>query len=181
MVLAGDARQRLAERRLVQAVLLGVRRGQEGERGGSRHGRLGSVSRRRTGRGEAGIAGVLEFLDADRHDQVVGAAGHRVRGVADRLAACSAEILDARDRLVGNLQRFGEQQARQAARQRPHPVRIDLLPLDLRRGAGLERSLHQQVPWTAVPVLAEARAAHADDGDAVADSVAGHGDRPSCV
>ena len=82
---------------------------------------------------EAGVPGVLELLDADRHGDVVRAGGDGVAGVAERLAAGGAEVLDVGDRLVLDLQRTAERQAGQARAHRAEPERVDVVELDARR------------------------------------------------
>ena len=121
---------------------------------------------------EAGVAGVLQLLDADGHRHVVGAGGHRVAGVAERLGAGGAEVLDVGDRLVVDLQRPAEREARtgpspscraRTRRRRRARCRPTAAPSD--------DDVDQHVVGRPVPVLAEGRAAHADDGDLVADPV----------
>src|SRR5262249_58456182 len=55
------------------------------------------------------------------------------------------------------------------------PVRVDLLGVDTRRLVRIPGRIDEQVVGPFVPVLAEGRAAHADDRDAVLDAVACHG------
>src|SRR5262249_25999193 len=120
-------------------------------------------------------AGVLELLDADRHHEVVGAAGDGVGRIAERLAARGAHVLEAGDGLVRYLERFGEHEPPDAPPHPPQPVRVDPMRVDSGGAMGFRRGIDEQILRPLVPVLAERRAAHADDGDAVLDTVASHG------
>ena len=106
-----------------------------------------------------------------------GARGDRVGRAAQRLGAGGAGVLDP-----------GRGDARQAQRlrQRPggladvvlleadaEPGGLDLPGRDAGIGQRLVERLEHQLVGAAVPALAEARAAHAEDGDLVADA-AGH-------
>ena len=173
VVLPGDAREHLLQLRLVDAVLLGVRGREQRERRGRRHAGERAVVRR-VRHDEARVARVLQLLDADRHHQVVGAAGDGVGRVADGLAAGGAHVLEPGDRLVRDLERLGEHEPGDAAAHRAEPVGVDLLGVDAGRLVGLLGGVDEQVLGSLVPVLAEGRAAHADDRDAVLDAVAGH-------
>src|SRR2546430_11657099 len=57
---------------------------------------------------------ILELLDANRHRDVVGAAGHRVARVAKRFGAGGAIVLEPAHGLVVDLERTRERQARLA-------------------------------------------------------------------
>ena len=94
----------------VEAVLLEVRRREHRKAGGRGRRRSRAVAGRRAGH-EAHVAGILEFLHPDRHDDVVGAGGDGIGRVANRFAARRAEIFDVRDRFVLDLERFGKRQA----------------------------------------------------------------------
>ena len=134
--------------------------------------RLGAVGRRPGRADEALVAAVLHLLDADGHRHVVGAARDRVRGVAQRLGAGGAEVLDPRDRLVVELQRAGERHAAHARHRGAEPVRVDVVlvrarpsakasSVDLERGGrrcpcpSARRSVVQPMPtmatWSLMP------------------------------
>ena len=94
VVLPRDAGEHVAHLLVAHAVALAVRgrahreHRRRGERAaGAVAGRLGRAD-------EPLVAAVLDLLDADRHRDVVGAARHRVRGVAQRLGARRAVVLD---------------------------------------------------------------------------------------
>ena len=173
VVLVGDLCEDVAHRLQVDAVLLGVGGSEEREVRRRGHAGLGAVARRGAA-GEAGEPGVLQLLHADRHDQVVGAGRNRVGGVADRLAASGAHVLEPGDRLVLDLERLGERQARDAAAGGAEPVGVDVVRLDSGGAVGLLHGIDQQIAGAAVPVFTELGAAHADDGYAITDSLAGH-------
>src|SRR4029453_19655407 len=92
------------------------------------------------GRGETGagtVAGhglawkardarVLQLLDADRHRNVVGAGGDRVARVAERLGAGGAVVLEPAHRLVVDLERAREREARVPGVERAAPKRGEL-------------------------------------------------------
>src|SRR5439155_23616543 len=99
VVLPGDAGEHLLQLILLDAVLPRVGGGEERE--GRRRGHAGEravVGRVR--HHEPREAGVLQLLDPDGHDEVVGAARDRVGRVADRLAAGRAHVLEPGTRLV---------------------------------------------------------------------------------
>ncbi len=168
VVLPGDTGQDILHLVGVHAVLLGVGRREQAEvrrRGGVRAGPVG----RRGGADQAGEPGVLELFHPDRHGDVVGAAGHRVAGVAQRLRAGGAVVLQPGDRLVGQPQRTRERQPGVARTHRAEPVGVDVVPGEPRRGVGCLGGLDQQVVDGGVPAFPERRAAHADDGNLVPD------------
>ena len=173
VVLPRDVRHRLAQLVGVDAVLVGVRGRdhREHRRRGERA--AGAVVRRRD-RVEALVAAVLHLLDADRHRDVVGTRRHRVRGLAQRLGAGGAEVLDPGDRLVLELQRAGERDAAHAALRGAEPVGVDVVLVDAGRRVRLVGGVDEQVVEALVPVLDEGRAPHPDDRDPVLDPVASH-------
>jgi uncharacterized membrane-anchored protein len=81
------------------AVLLGVGGATRRTIAGGGEGAGGAVVGDREGV-EALVAGVLHLLDADRHGHVVGARRHGVGGLAERLGAGGAVVLDPGDRLA---------------------------------------------------------------------------------
>jgi hypothetical protein len=170
VVLPGDAREDVLHLVGVDAVLLGVGRGEQAERRWGSDGGGGAVVGRRRD-DEAGVAGVLELLDADRHRQVVGTRGDRIAGVAERLRPRRAHVLQAADRPVVDLQRPAQREAGEARAHRAEPEGVDVIEADAGRLQRRRRRVDEQVVGGAVPVFAERRAAHADDGDLVADPV----------
>src|SRR5581483_2350298 len=173
VVLPGDAGHRLLEGRLVDAVLLGVGRGEQAE--GGRRGEAGARAvLGRADRGQARDAGVLELLHPDGHRHVVGPAGHRVAGVAEGLRSGGAVVLEPAHRLVGQLQRPREREAALPGEERAEPERVHRVDRDAGRLERVLRGLHEQVADALVPALAEAGAAHADDRHPVPDPVARH-------
>ena len=171
VVLPRDAGEHLAHLRLVEAVLLAVAGRAHREHRGRGERAAGAVGRRLGRADEALVAAVLDLLDADRHRDVVRAARDRVRGVAQRLRRGRAEVLDVRDRLVVQLQRTGERHAAHARHRGAEPVRVDVVLRDAGRGEGGLVGVDEEIVGALVPLLAERRAAHADDGDAVLDAV----------
>ena len=79
------------------------------------------------------VTGVLHLLDADRHGEVVGARGHRVGRLPQRLGAGGAHVLDAGDRLALEPERLGEQHPAHAALRGAEPVGVDVVLGDARR------------------------------------------------
>ena len=173
VVLPGDAGHDVLELGVVDAVLPGVGRGQQREHGGSGHGRRGAVAAVEVD-DEAGVAGVLQLLHTGGHDHVIRSGGDCVTSVPERLGAGGAEVLHPGDRLVVELERAGQREARQARRHRPEPEGVDVGQGDPRGGRRLLHRFDEEVVDALVPVLAEGGAAHPDDGDLVPDSVAGH-------
>src|SRR5262249_46966354 len=110
----------------------------------------------------------------DRHHEIIGAAGDGVGRVADGLAAGGAHVLQPSDWLVRDLERLGEHEPGDAAGHGAEPVGVDLLRVDAGRLVRVASGVDEQVVGPLVPLLAEGRAAHADDGDAILDAVAGH-------
>ena len=113
VVLPGDPGQHLLQLVRVDAVLLRVGGGEQAELRGRGGVALPVVpSPGGAGADQAGEAGVLQLLDPDRHRAVVGAAGHRVAGVAQRLRSGRAHVLQPGHRLVGEPERPGRASAR---------------------------------------------------------------------
>ena len=173
VVLPRDAGDHFLELGLVDAELLGVGRRQQAE-GGRRGERGARAVADAAAAGQAGVAGVLQLLDADGHGDVVGAGGDGVAGVAERLGAGGAVVLQAADRLVVDLERPRQREPALTREERAEPEGVDWAQLDAGRGQGLAGGVDQQVAGALVPVLAERRAAHADDRDAITNAVAGH-------
>jgi hypothetical protein len=93
--------------------------------------------------------------------------------LAERLGARGAEVLDVRDRLVVDLERDRERQARELTH-RAEPVGVDVVRLHAGRLVGLIGGVDQEIVGAFVPMLAELRAAHADDRDPILDAIACH-------
>ena len=111
MVLLGDLGGRQPKLGRVDAVLLGVRRQDHRVHGRGGQGAGRAVVGRKAGVG-AGETGVLELVAADGHGDVIGAAGDRVRGLAQRLGPGGAVILDTSHRLSLQLEGRGEHDPR---------------------------------------------------------------------
>ncbi|MDT4871532.1 hypothetical protein FQZ97_1066640 [compost metagenome] len=93
-----DAGNRPLEQVGLDVVARAIGRGQLGEVG-RRHGRripLRNIGAN-GGHRQAAVAGVLEFLHAQRQGDVAGARGHRVDRRADRFRTAGAEVLHAGD------------------------------------------------------------------------------------
>jgi hypothetical protein len=170
VVLRGDAGQHAAQLAAVDAVAVGVGRGDHREHGGGGEGAVRAV--RRDGKGvEALVARVLHLLDADGHGHVVGTGRDGVRGLAQRLGPGGAHVLDPGHGLALELQRLGQHHAAHAGLRRAEPVGVDVVLGHARAREGVVGGVDEQLVDALVPVLGEAGAAHADDGDAVADAV----------
>ena len=110
---------------------------------------------RRADAGQAGEARVLQLLDADGHGDVVGAAGHGVAGVAERLGAGGAVVLEPAHRLVVDLERARQREPALAGEERAEPEGVDVVerharpssaPRWTRRPAGRSTLLSQCSP-----------------------------------
>jgi len=123
-------------------------------------------------------ARVLQLLDSDGHRDVVGAAGHRVAGVAEGLGAGGAVVLEPAHRLVVELERAREREPALPREQRAEPEGVHRVDRHIGRVERVLRGVDQQVAHALVPPLPEGGAAHADDRHAVPDPVAGHGKSP---
>jgi hypothetical protein len=133
------------------------------------------VERAATALRQAAVARVLQLLDAERQRDVGRARGHRIDRAAKRLGARRAIILDARHRDVrqaqGHRQRHGGLADMLLLDGGGEPGRVDLLRLDAGVGDRLDIGLDHQVFGVHVPALAEFRAAHAENGDLVANAL----------
>ena len=109
VVLPGDRGEHVTHLAGVEAIASAVGGGEEREHGGDARLRRGAVGGHRR-QVDAGIGRVLQLLDTDRHDPVVGPGRHGEAGVAERLRAGRAEVLDPGDGPVRDLQRVGEGQ-----------------------------------------------------------------------
>ena len=177
VVLHGDGRQHVGHGLLVDAVLLGVGRGDHGEHRGRGERPRRAVARRVHGV-QALEPAVLDLLRPDRHGHVVGAGRHRVDGAAQGLGAGGAVVLDPGDGLVLQLEGAGQRDAAHAALRRAEPVGVDVVLVDPGRGEGLGAGIDDQVVEALLPQLGELGAAHPDDGHLVADAVRSHQDPP---
>ena len=170
VVLPRNAGEDLLHGVLVEPVLVGVGRCQQAERGRCRDGGVGAVAGR-AGAGETRVARVLQLLHADGHHHVVGARRHCVGSVAECLRAGGAHVLEPGDRLVVELQRLGQRQARDARAHRAEPEGVNVVLFDARRCVRLVCGVGEHVIDAAVPVLAELGATHSDDRDLVANAM----------
>ncbi|CAB4324734.1 unannotated protein [freshwater metagenome] len=183
MVFCRDMCEHTAHGVVVHAELVAIGRHDHGEHGRSGEGACSAVVGDRE-RIESLIAGVLDLLRTDDHDEVVGAGGNGVGGLTQRFRAGGAIVLNARDRLVLQLQRTGERDAAHGALGGSEPVGVNVVLGDASRGVGLIGCIDHEIVEALAPVLDEGRAAHADNSDAVANSMTSHGSaspsRSSC-
>jgi hypothetical protein len=177
VVLLGDLGHDHAQLVGVDPVALGVGGQDHGVHGRRGEGPTGAVGGGLVAR-QALVTAVLHLLDADGHGHVVGPGGHGVAGLTQGFGAGGAEVLHEADRLVDQLQRAGQVHPARARHDRAEPVGVDVGGRDACRLVGRVRRLDEQVVGTGVPALAEAGAAHADDGDLVLDPVRTHVSRP---
>src|SRR5205807_3433239 len=115
-----------------------------------------------------------QLLAADGHGRVDGTGRDCVARVAERLRPGGAHVLQPGDGLVVELQRPREREPRDARAHGAEPVGVDVVLGDAGRVEGGCGRVDQQVLGALVPVLAELRAAHADDGDSIADALRSH-------
>ena len=142
---------------------------------GRREARLPEVFKRALGAlGQAGEAGVLEFLDAECECDVHGTRGDCVHRTAQGFGARGAEVLYTRHRYVRQSKREGQRQARAGNAlvlvEHAEPCRLDPVTLDTGVGHGFGERFDHQVVGAAVPPFAEPRAAHANDRNLVANA-----------
>ncbi len=131
---------------------------------------------------QTAVTGVLELLDAERQGEIDGARRHRIDGGAQRFRAGRAHVLDSRNRNASQPQRMRQRQRAVAdidvVERVAHPRRLDPAARDSGVRQRLLEGLDHQVVGTLAPMLAEVRAAHADDDRLVLDA-ARHGLQPS--
>ena len=173
VVLEGDPAHDLLELVPVDAVLVGIGRGQEGEGGRRRQPRVRPVTDE-ADPGKTRIPGVLELLHPDGHGRVVGTRGHRVAGVAEGLRTGGAVVLHPGHRLVVELERPRQCHAADTRRHGAQPEGVDVVQREAGRLHRLSGGVGEKVIDALVPQLAEAGTAHPDDGHLVPDAAAPH-------
>ena len=122
----------------------------------------------------AGHAAILGLVKPDHEHRIVHPGGYHRHAVTKRIRAGSAVVLHERHGPVEQLQRLGDLRGtpRGIDRAAHHRVDAGMGIVDAGVGVGLVRRLDDHVLGALVPVLAELAAAHADDGDLVADRLA---------